>query len=299
MALGDIVQFSGYMEPVDGTTATVSSTKGQPSTWSAPSSGNLLVALIWSGGGTITPPSGWTQRLLDITNGNLRRYIYEKVSDGSETSLTVSFSMTEGHGMALYELEGVPVFDKVASARSDSSVTSVASGSTGTLTGATSTALVLSHHWNASNTSFNSSFTVNGHYASGSNPQLYFFGFGSRLVAGTSALNVTSSWTSGSPGSTNLIVYDSTVPSGPVEEELEVDGTIAPTGIVAPTSSRNRTHTGASTPSGQLSTARLTSRRPDTTIANSGWDTGPTPGQDLDEYVADASDSTYITAIPS
>lgn len=221
MALGDIVQFSGFMEPSDGTTATVSSTKGQPSTWSTPSAGNLLVCMIWSGGGTITPPAGWTQRLLDITNGNLRRYIYEKVSDGSETSLTVTFAVTEGHGMVLYELEGVPVFDKVASARSDSSVTSVASGSTGTLTGATSTALVFSHHWNASNTSFDSSFTVNGHYASGSNPQLYFFGFGSRLVTGTTALNVTSSWTAGSPGSSNLIVYNTTPPAVPIEIDVD------------------------------------------------------------------------------
>lgn len=204
MATGDLVQMSANRQ--SGTSVTVDGSNGQPSTWSSPSSGNLLIAMIWSGGGTITSPSGWTQRYSHTSDSNNKRYIYEKESDGTETGLTVSFSVSENHGLALYEIEGVPVWETGTSGYT-SSGTSVASGSSGTLSGDDGIAIALSHHWASSDTSFDSSFVLDADYDGGNNSRLYYLGAAHLDITATTAINVTSSWTGTSAGTTTLGVW--------------------------------------------------------------------------------------------
>lgn len=203
-ATGEVQQMSADVD--NATSVSVSTSDGQPNTWSVPASGNLLIAMVWSGGGTITNPSGWTLRYSHTSDSNNKRYIYEKVSDGTETGLTVSFSTTENHGLALYEVYGEPTWDTGTSGYT-SSGTSVASGSSGTLSASEGIAIALSHHWAVSDTSFDSSFTLDADYDGGNNGALYYLGAGHLDLTSTTAINVTSSWTGTSAGTTTLGVW--------------------------------------------------------------------------------------------
>ncbi len=253
MAVGDIVQSSGYR--TNATTITVDGSTGQPTVWATPTSGNKLVALIMSGGGTITDPSGWTKRH-DAGSSNLHRYIYDKTSDGTETGLTVTFSASENHALVLYEIEGNVMFDVAVSAE-DTSVTSVDSGSTGTLAASSSIALALGHHWSVSDTAFNNGYVLDGDYDGDANGSLYYTGFASKALSSTASTNTANSWTGSSNGHTTVGVWSITTTvekagtdTGSLGEAitaLSADATATDSGVLGETSSSTADATATDT----------------------------------------------------
>jgi len=203
-ATGYVKQVSGYMGADPATTVTVSTSQGQPSLWTTPTSGNTLIALLVSGT-TISSFSGWTQEYSAGTGPY--RYVYTKTSAGTESTITATFGASEDHMMAVYEVVGDVVFD-VAAGANGSSTTSVASGSTGTLAKANSVAFAMGHHWSVDNhTDFDSDFYKDGDYDSGGESWLYFNGFAKKYLEATTALNVTASWSSSVSGQSMVAVY--------------------------------------------------------------------------------------------
>lgn len=86
-----------------GTQSTYSATFG-----AAPTSGNILTAIVNSDA-TVTTPSGYTVRQSVVSGTGF--YVYEKVSNGTETTITVSPTSTVRGGFIIIESTSILTFD--------------------------------------------------------------------------------------------------------------------------------------------------------------------------------------------
>ena len=192
MAAGDIVQVVAWADYGEAT-ITVSGSQGEPSTWATPTNGNTLIAIGLTDSGISSAPSGFTQRIGGGTDPYV--YMWDKISGGSETSVACTFSSTYDNCLIVYEIEGTVSFDVAASIVNDTAVTSIASGSSGTLSGSTSLAIVAALTWNyGEDISFDSGYTDDIDYTI-TNEQLPYYASGSKALTGTTATSTTASWT--------------------------------------------------------------------------------------------------------
>lgn len=134
------------------TTTTVAATFG-----TTPTSGSLLVAGVMNTDNFATTPSGWTLAVQRGDHGGIE--LYYKVSNGTETTLTVTLGGA-GSGSALMMAEfahdgtTAGLLDKSASAGSDdSAVASQTTGTTATTTRATELAIAAVGWGGSSNSS--------------------------------------------------------------------------------------------------------------------------------------------------
>lgn len=77
-----------------------------------PTAGNtLLLAVREYVAGDATTPSGWTLVTEQLPSGSVRPCVwYSKISDGTETAVTVAFANSQGHGLAVQEWQGSVAF---------------------------------------------------------------------------------------------------------------------------------------------------------------------------------------------
>src|SRR3982751_1054812 len=92
----------------------------------ATTSNNLLIASIYSNGGTgtFTGRSGWTQRSQQVAGGIFIN-IYDKIADGTETTVTANDTAGSLMKIHIYEYTGnrTSGYADVAPAGNDSAVT--------------------------------------------------------------------------------------------------------------------------------------------------------------------------------
>lgn len=110
--------------------------------------GSLLVAYIGSVSdpGTITPPSGWNLAISKAQGMSTYSYIYYKVADGSETSITFNWVNSRSSQLVVEEIKGwngVPTLDTTDSNGGASGTTiSTGSGATNSANPGISVAMV-------------------------------------------------------------------------------------------------------------------------------------------------------------
>jgi len=102
--------------------------------------GNLLVLFVQSAGttGTVTPPSGWTLAYTGANSATV--FIYYKVADGTETTITYAQVNSRALAMEIVEysgFSGTPTLDVTDGASGGSLITSLSTTAT---TGVTNTA---------------------------------------------------------------------------------------------------------------------------------------------------------------
>lgn len=243
MAVGDIVQAVGTVD-LGVTSVAVSGSVGQPSVWATPTSGNTLVALV-HGDEVCTGVTGFTQRYSAGTNEP--RKMYDKTSDGTETTITASFGTAGDALLVVYEIEGDVTFD-VAASDEATAVTEMDSGATATLGATTSVALAFCQHWVSSDTAFDSAFVLDLDYSDGDNGDLYYLGAAHKSISGTTGVSTTGSWTGSADASTMVGVWS-------VSTIVYHDGAATPTGVgtLAATGELGNTGTATLTGSGTLS----------------------------------------------
>jgi hypothetical protein len=195
MATGDILQTSA-VAIAGATSLELTTSSGEPSNWTTPSSGNTLIAVI-NTGATVSSFSGWTQRLAGGT-GNQLVYLYEKASAGTESTITCTISSSEDAAMTVYEIEGTVTWD-VGAENDVTGATSMNSGSTGTLSGTTSLAICGAHAWDfGEELAFDSSYTTDTNAANVTD--MDYQAAGHKALTGTTATSVGTSWTNSADG---------------------------------------------------------------------------------------------------
>ncbi len=187
MATGDIEQYSG-IGVGGGDSLSLTTSTGEPTNWSTPTSGNTLVIVIVGGGNVDSGLSGWTE---DYVGGSGTENVsfWSKTSAGTESTIAIDFDSYEDYGMMVYEIEGEVTFD-VGSDDQDSGVDSLSSGSTGTLEGPNSIAFAggLAWDWGAGMT-FDSGYTRDGWYDE--IEDFYYQSTGHKALSGTTATSTT------------------------------------------------------------------------------------------------------------
>lgn len=230
MAAGDIVQAVAWAD--FGTdTITVSSSQGSPSTWATPTSGNTIVVVALTDSGISTAPSGFSQ----VNGGGTGpyAYMYRKTSAGTETTISTVFTGSDDNAMHVYEIEGTCAYDTGPSVANTASATSLASGSSGTLSGSTSIAIVGALAWDyGEDITFDSGYTtdLNDTATSGTTP---YTGSGYKALTGTTATSTTASWTNSAAAVIVLGVFtvSSVVNATPTPDDLIATGTFDTPGL--------------------------------------------------------------------
>lgn len=175
MAFGDLIQSkSNGGEATTSTTVTLDATA---------TSGNLLVALVnyQSDLAIGTTPTGWTswgdfQRTAGAGSNRGDQHIYFKISDGTETAVTVAIASSGWISCAVHEHEGPwEASPKDVASSGDTgagTATSQSTGTTATTASANSVAVAIGHNWNGGVTSdaWDNGFTIqeSALYATGS-----------------------------------------------------------------------------------------------------------------------------------
>jgi len=141
------VQKKAAIRATDGTSISVTLD-------SAPTSGNLLIAIGGGGGDIVSSPSGWTlaKKVYSGAGNYDLRFCYWKVSDGSESgAISFSFDSSDSYGLAVFEYSGMASsspYDVGADAWSaKSDVNSQTTGTTATTSQADELALALMWTW--------------------------------------------------------------------------------------------------------------------------------------------------------
>jgi hypothetical protein len=191
-----------------GTTATV--------TIASATANNLLVIAVASNDPSYTLPSGFSSAVLNFnaTEGDILEIIY-KVAAGGETALTTTNWAGNTRHLGAWEYSGVDTstpLDKTATTTRTVSVTSLASGSTGTLSQADEVAIAA---WacraDVTGESIDSSFTVenlgNGGFSAIN---------GTLIVSATTALNATASWTTSATAWSAIATFKAAAGGSPV-----------------------------------------------------------------------------------
>lgn len=151
MAAGDIIQTkSGTVVNATQIVLTFDSTV---------TSGNDIVLLVGHGSDGITTPTGYTLvKTQEHATNNQWGGIYRKKSNGTETGVTVNFAATEEGGVFMMEVEGMASSpdDKTNGSYNATSQSSIAPGSTGTLSQANEFVVCIGWNWNG-----NEDWTIN------------------------------------------------------------------------------------------------------------------------------------------
>jgi hypothetical protein len=263
MATGDVLQIAGDNATAISVTVDSLSDGG----WSAPTPNNLLVAFV-GGDEPISSFAGWTKR--DDAGGSPQLEVWDRISDGSESSITATGAASGDLSMHIFEIEGKPTYD-VGVTNRVSSDTSIASGSTPTLSLSDSIALVSCFHFAADDTSFDSGYSTDLDYASGSNGSSYYQGTGHKDLTTTAATSTTATYTTLGDSSIIIAVYSLSLTASAF-------GVMNGGGSITATATKRERQ----------------ELRPISTPDAGDWDTGPTTGQSLDGYTSDESDATYI-----
>jgi hypothetical protein len=232
VATGDIVQAVGWLS-LGSATIGISDNEAGPTTigsdgpdapWATPTSGNTLIVLI-VGESTVSSFTGWTQRYAS-TGDALKRYIYEKTSDGSESSFSATMASSSlDTVMGAWEVEGSVTWD-VASSGYTASGNSISSGTTATLASATSVALAAGFHWRVGDTSFSNSFTKDFDYQGGTHSQLFYHGGSHRVLDSTSGIATAASWAGTASSGTCIVgVWSVAASATPTPNDLTATGT--------------------------------------------------------------------------
>lgn len=122
------VQKKTYASTANNTSHSVSPT-------STPTSGNLLMLAVCADS-TVTTPSGWTLSSGASTVSFVGLYLYWKISNGTESTISVTIGGSTSCAMEVFEYSGLTTGDKFASNSPGGSPTSVATGTTAATTAA-------------------------------------------------------------------------------------------------------------------------------------------------------------------
>lgn len=174
-------------------------------------SGNLLIACVGARGSTAHPTiTSWTEAVFKTGNSNIgSTTIFYKVSDGTETTVTASRSGSTTMELAIFEYSGCATstpFDTSASADiGGTAATTLAIGPTATLAQASELAIAAitlgggfgSPSWASS------AFNLRANLSQ-ANGGLFT---GDLIVAATTALSTTGSWTSSRTGSGAIATF--------------------------------------------------------------------------------------------
>ena len=141
--IGDIVQEKSAIVAYE---TSISVTFDQTAT-----EGNLLVAAAFTGSDGFTTPSGYSvAKAEEHTSNNQWQNIYYKISDGTETSLTLTPAASEEHALSFVEVQNPSAspLDKTNGSFNSTGATTIDPGSTGTLTQADEFAYTMTGNWN-------------------------------------------------------------------------------------------------------------------------------------------------------
>ena len=190
--------------------ATVSGTSISATYSTATTSGNLLIAYFTSSstqGATFTPPSGWS--LAISKQETTWVYIYYKIADGTETSVTFSQTQTRALNMAVVEytgFSGTPTLDVTDSNGAAGAATTLSTTATTGPTNTAQPALALAFLANASTlnttTGLTNSFVEDRTLQTASSVQK---GAVKELTT-TAAVDTTFSWTTSRSGTAVALV---------------------------------------------------------------------------------------------
>lgn len=175
-------------------------------TWDAsPTSGNKLILAAYrlNSSTTFTGPSGWTSNLTVGAGSSLGLYWWEKQSDGTETTVTVTSDITAGFGLCGFEVSGLVTgtAKDVSSNGTNATVTSKSTGTTATLAQANEFAvsLVCVNGTSGGSEAWTNSFTLEHNIARGWS--------GYKILSATTGVETTASWTTSRFANAGVVTY--------------------------------------------------------------------------------------------
>lgn len=248
---------------------------------SAISEGNLLALFVGARASVVDTPSGWNQTLYEDSDDDVLA-CYTKIAGAAEPgTVDVATNLTTGRSSWVwYELEGFGAVPIRAVASEPSGGNNTTSRGTGTTSPAFAGDLALAAFISKeaiSGQSFSNGF-VKDQSAGESDSQTITTAL--RELASDGAVSSTMTYTPTAETHGGVVVF-SQESLGIVSKLLL--GTISFGGTTSPT---------------VINQTTILQSKPDATVQAGGWDTGPTPGQPLHQYVSDVDVISWIEATP-